>query len=115
MDDIIETHKLSGTFAYLDNITIIGKNQQEHADNLNAFLQVARKLNLTFNNSKSIFAASEISLLGYTISNGCVKPDAKRFQPLIELPEPRNKKELQRLVGMLAYYAKWIPNFSEKV
>ena len=34
---------------------------------------------------------------------------------MIELPAPRNKKEKQRIMGMLAYYAKWIPCFSEKL
>ena len=115
MDDVIESHNLTGTFAYLDNITVVGKNQQEHDKNLQAFLDTAKALNLTFNDSKSIFSVNQISLLGYTISNGNIKPDAERFKPLIELPAPRNKKEKQRIVGMLAYYAKWISSFSEKL
>ena len=115
MDDVIESHNLTGTFAYLDNITVVGKNQQEHDKNLQAFLDTAKALNLTFSDSKSIFSVIQISRLGYTISNGNIKPDAERFKPLIELPAPRNKKEKQRIVGMLAYYAKWIPCFSEKI
>ena len=114
MHDVIESHNLTGTFAYLDNITIVGKNQQEHDKNLQAFLDTATALNLTFNDSKSTISVNQISLLGYTISNGNIKPDAERFKPLIELPTPKNKKEKQRIVGMLAYYAKWIPCFSEK-
>ena len=115
MDGIIESNKLLGVFAYLDNVTIVGKNQQQHDNNLKAFLETAKTLNLTFNESKSIISVNEISLLGYTISNGCIKPDAERFQPLIELPVPKTQKELKRVVGMLAYYAKWIPRFSEKI
>ena len=115
MDDVIESHKLTGTFAYLDYITVVGKNQQEHDKNLQVFLDTAKALNLPFNDSKSIFSVNQISLLGYTIANGNIKPDAERFKPLIKLPAPRNKKEKQRIVGMLAYYAKWIPCFSEKI
>ena len=115
MDNVIESHNLTGTFAYLDNITVVGKNQQEHDKNLQAFLDTAKALNLTFNDSKSIFSVNQISLLGYTISTGNIKPDAERFKPLIELPAPRNKKGKQRIVGMLAYNAKWIPCFSEKI
>ena len=117
MDDVIESHNLTGTFAYLGNITVVGKNQQEHDKNLQAFLDTAKALNLkrNFNDSKSIFSVNQISHLGYTISNGNIKPDAERFKPLIELPAPRNKKEKQRIVGMLAYYSKWIPCFSKKI
>ena len=78
-------------------------------------MDTAKTLNSTFNDSKSIFSVNQISVLGYTISNGNIKPDAERFKPLIELPAPRNKKEKQCIVGMLAYYAKWIPCFSGKI
>ena len=33
----------------------------------------------------------------------------------MKLTLPQNKKELQRVLGVLTYYAKWILNFSEKV
>ena len=92
-DDVIESHVLTGTFAYLGNITVVGKDQQEHDKNLKAFLDTAKTLNLSFNNLKSIFSVNEINFLGYTIYNGNIKPDAERFKPLIEQPEPRNKNE----------------------
>ena len=31
------------------------------------------------------------------------------------MPVPRNSKELQRLVGLFAYYAQWIPRYSHKI
>jgi len=31
------------------------------------------------------------------------------------MPVPRNSKELQRLVGLFAYYVKWIPRYSDKI
>ena len=46
---------------------------------------------------------------------GKIKSDPDRFQPLIDMPIRENTKALQRLVGMLAYYAKWIPEFSRKI
>ena len=78
MNNIIETQELDGTFAYLDNIIIVGKNQKDHDLNLNEFLRVAHKLNL--------FSANEISVLGYSGWKGKMKPDPNRFQPLIDMP-----------------------------
>ena len=31
------------------------------------------------------------------------------------LPNPTNKKELQRVIGMFSYYAQWLPHFLEKI
>ena len=92
IDAVIESYNLKGCLAYLDNITIFGKNQTEHDANLEAFFDVAKKLNLTFNHQKSIFSAKEINILGYLVSNGSIKPDPARFEPLMNLPVPQTKR-----------------------
>ena len=115
MDKIIDDNKLKGTFAYLDNVTIGGKDQEEHDANLSKFLEVSKQFQLTFNEQKSIISATSINLLGYQISNGTLSPDPERLQPLLALPAPHDMPSLRRTIGMFAYYAKWIPKFSEKV
>ena len=37
------------------------------------------------------------------------------LKPLVNLQLPTCKSHLQRVVGMLAYYARWIPQFSERI
>ena len=37
------------------------------------------------------------------------------MQGLRDLKTPTNPKELERLKGLFAYYAKWVPGFSEKI
>ena len=70
---------------------------------------------MTFNESKSIIAKSEIDLLGYHVWHSVIRPDAERLKPLMNLQLPTCKSALQRLVGMFAYYARWIPQFSERI
>lgn len=43
-----------------------------------------------------------------------VKPDPERLKALQELPPLTDQPALQRVLGMFAYYAKWIPEFSDK-
>ena len=81
---------------------------------LRSFL-TPRQINLTFNDAKSVVAVTEIDILGYLISEGSISPDPERLRPLIELPIPKSSKELKRCLGMFAYYARWIRNFSEKI
>jgi len=53
-------------------------------------------------------------MLGYLVAYKQIKPDSKRLQALLDLPEPTRAKELKRVSGLFAYYAKWVPNVSKK-
>ncbi|XP_042230007.1 uncharacterized mitochondrial protein AtMg00860-like [Homarus americanus] len=114
IDEFIRRNELLGTFAYIDITTIAASSQQEHDENLSRFLEVAKKSKFTFNEDKSVFSATSIDLLGYTISHGTLKPDADRLRPLKELPLPKDSPAL-RVIGLLTYYYRWISHFSDKV
>ncbi|KAK3745310.1 hypothetical protein RRG08_014458 [Elysia crispata] len=92
MDDIIRKENIRDTFAYIDNVTMCGKNQEEHDRNLTHFLDCARKYNLTFNEDKSCLGAKEIKLLGFLVSKGNIQPDPERLQPMKELAYPCDNK-----------------------
>ena len=70
-------------------------------------------LKLNLNDSKYILSANNISVLGYEISDGLVRPDKWRLQSLLDLEIPTKKTSLKRFLGMFANYAKWIPQFSD--
>ena len=106
VDNLIEKHKLTGTFAYLDNITVCGHDKSDHNANVNALFNAAKIEGLTFNESKCSFFQKEIDLLGYRVSYKNIKPDPERLRPLMQLPLPTCKSELQRALGMFSYYAK---------
>jgi len=62
-----------------------------------------------------VYASETINLLGYRRSKGVLQPDPDRVKPVLDMPVPCNAKELQRMLGMFSYYAKWIPHYSEKI
>ena len=115
LNEIIEREGLQDTYAYLDDITVCGKTQSSHDKNLQKFLNVAKKYNLTINYSKSSFNREIINVLGYQIGHGILKPDPNRLTALLEMPAPVCLKAQQRVVGMFAHYSKWIHSFSEKI
>ena len=115
MDEFITKHNLPDCFAFLDNVTICGMSQEEHDNNLKLFRTAAEADGLTFNEDKCFFSMTSIDLLGYRISSGSLQPDPERLRPLLDLPAPHDQKSLQRIVGMFAYYAKWVSHFSDKI
>ena len=103
IQDITQKYQLQRTCAYLDNITAVGANNEDHDQKLNALFKAAAKNNLTFNESKSIIAKSERDLL--SLSRIVIRPDAERLKQLMNLQLLTCKSALQRLVGMFANYA----------
>ncbi|VDI32022.1 Hypothetical predicted protein [Mytilus galloprovincialis] len=92
-----------------------GMDQNEHDENLRRFLDVADKHQLTFNEDKCVYSVESVDLLGYTISQGVLRPDPDRMKPLRELPVPHSPKSVKRAMGMFSYYSQWIPRFSDKI
>lgn len=115
INGIITKENLSGVYAYLDDITVCGLSQTDHDLNLQRFLDVVKRYNLTLNLDKSEFSLKNINILGYNICDGVMKPDPDRLRPLSELPLPTDSKSLRRVLGFFAHYSKWVPRFSQKI
>jgi len=115
IDDIISKEKLSGTFAYIDNVTICGNDRKSHDENLKQFMKAAEKYGITFNDSKSIIGVEKINMLGYRVAKGTIRPDPERFESLRQMKPPTSPKSLQRIIGLFSYYSQWISHFSDKI
>ena len=112
MDEFILNNHLEGTISYLDDIIIGGNSKEEHDQRLNQFLNCAKEFDMEFNKEKSSFCQTKINFLGHTIENQQIKPDDSRYKNLLDFPTPTTLVQLNRLIGLFAYYSKWIPNCS---
>ena len=111
----VEEFGLKGVFPYLDDITICGKDQEEHDANLERFIEAAKQKNICYNDDKSVFSTRRLPILGYLVEDGQISPDPDRLKPLRDLPVPKNTKSLNRCLGLFSYYSKWIPKYSDRV
>ena len=64
---------------------------KDHGHNLKALFSTAKLENLTFENSKYVFARTEIDLIKYRISHNLIRSDPERLRPLLDLPLPQKK------------------------
>ena len=109
MDNIIKEEKLKETIPYLDDITIAVVNQADHDKNVEAFLYVVKRQNLTLIHAKSEISALSINVLGHIVQDGKIRPDPERLIPPKELPLSTNVQSLRITLGLFTYYAKWLP------
>lgn len=104
---------IGGVMIYFDDLLIAASNEEEHDKILNKVLERARELNVKFNKSKLQFKVNEVKYVGHVFSKEGYKIDRSRIESIQNFKNPTNKKELQRLLGMVNYFRSFIPNLSE--
>lgn len=106
------TEGLEGIANIADDIAVAGKNHEDHDMKLHQLMQKATSYGLCLNSSKCDIAKAEISFFGNTYSRNGLKPDPAKVRDLHNMPSPKSKEDLQRLLGLLTYLSSFIPNFS---
>ena len=79
---------------YLDDLTPFSKSDQEHLKHLRQIFITCRKYGISLNPKKSLFGLEEGKLLGHIISKDGIRIDPDRIQAILQMPHPRNVKEL---------------------
>lgn len=105
---------IEGCTFYIDDLLIFGNSIEEHNARLEKVLSIAEKNNLKFNKGKCKLLLSEVKYMGHIISPKGIKPDFDKIQAIKDMPPPKDKKGLQRFLGMVTYMCKFIENLSEK-
>ena len=103
---------LSGVDVIMDDILIWGSTIEEHNERLRATLERIRSANLKLKKDKTRIAAGEVKYIGHVLSKTGLRPDQEKITAIINMAEPRNKKELLRFMGSVNYLGKFIPNLS---
>ena len=67
---------------------------------------------MKLNKAKCKIGLSEVAYVGHTFGPNGLKPSEEKIRAILEIPEPKNKKELQRFMGTVNYLGKFIPNLS---
>ena len=65
-----------------------------------------------FKKSKCRFLASSVSYLGYKLDGEGLHPLSEKVKAIQDAPTPRSVSELKSYLGILTYYAKFLPNLS---
>jgi hypothetical protein len=64
---------------------------------------------LGLNLEKCIFAVSELDFLGHCISAAGVAPLRDNVQVILDFPKPTDCKAMQRFLGMINFYCRFLP------
>ena len=96
------------TFVYLDDILIASESVEQHLEDLERVFKILEENGLVVNRKKCILGASSIEFLGHLVDADGIKPLPEKVEAIKKVAPPTTIKELQRFLGMVNYYRRFI-------
>ena len=96
-------------FVYIDDLLVFSDTPEQHLQHLESVFEILSANGLVVNRSKCVLGQTSLEFLGYSVSLEGVKPLEDRVAAIREVKPPTTVKELQRFLGMLNYYRRFIP------
>ena len=101
--------------AYIDDVEVDTPSTfAQHLSDLRQILERLREYNLHARPSKCKIAMKTVDFVGHRIGGDRIEPRKALVQSIVEYPRPQTKKQVRSFLGMVGYYRKFIPNFSER-
>ena len=98
--------------AYLDDILITGRNDEEHLKNLEAVMTKLDNAGLRLKLTKCSFMAVSVEYLGHRIDAQGLHPTLAKVQAVKDAPAFTDVTKLKSFLGIINYYRKFLPDLS---
>ena len=104
---------LDFAIAYLDDIVIFRNNELEHLQHLETVFKRLQDVGLKLKESKCDFFRSQIHYLGHMLLAEGIQPLPEKLDSITNMPAPENQTEVKQFLGLVGYYHKFVPHFSD--
>ncbi|KAL4007989.1 hypothetical protein ACER0C_001841 [Sarotherodon galilaeus] len=115
VNDVLRDFINHFAFVYLDDILIFSKSRAEHIKHVRLVLQRLLANRLFVKGEKCEFHVQSVSFLGFLVEQGRLRADPAKVKAVVEWPEPKNQKAVQKFLGFANFYRRFIRNFSKVV
>ena len=102
-------------FVYLDNILVASKSESQYRDHLKVIFELLSANGLVVNRSKCAFGVTELEYLAHLVTCDGIRPLTSRIQAIHNFPISQTRTSLQRFLGMINYYYRFLPGIAPKI
>ena len=104
---------LTFAFGYLDDILVFSPDMETHLKHLRILFERLRSADLKLKEVKCNFLKKHIQYLGHIISGEGIAPVPEKLESIQKMLPPQNPKEVKQFLGLIGYYRKFVPQFSD--
>lgn len=102
-------------FVYLDDILVFSENEEQHKRDLDLVFKKLEKYGLRISLEKCIFNKENLRFLGHLVTPEGLRPPEEKVTEIADFPLPKDSAALRRFLGMVGFYRRMIPHFSDIV
>ena len=102
-----------GVLAYMDDILIYAKTEEEHDRRVKEVLGRLQQNGLAVSPEKCIWKAHEVEFLGYMIGRNGIRMSTDKVEAVLEWKTPRSLTEVQSFLGFANFYRRFIRDYSK--
>ena len=110
MDSMLQG--IPGTCAYLNNILVTEKSEEENLRILDAVLERLENTGLHLKHKKCAFMLSQIEYSGHLVTTEGLKLTTEKIGVIQDVLTPENMQQLRSFLEMLNYFGKSLPNLA---
>ena len=99
---------------YIDDMVVKSKVVSEHVRDLEVIFGILREHKLRLNTSKCSFGVESGRFLGYMVTHRGIEVSPDQIKAINSLQTPRNPKEVQKLIGMIAALNRFISRSADR-
>jgi hypothetical protein len=114
VDNLLTDLKGKYVFNHLNDLVTYSPTVTGHQEHLREGLHRLQKAGFTLNNEKLMLGASEIKYLGHYLSARGIRVIPDRVEVIKQFPRSCNIRGFKRFVGMVGFYARFVPDFFNK-
>ncbi|BHF72618.1 hypothetical protein SprV_0401568600 [Sparganum proliferum] len=97
-------------YAYIDDLLVASRNAEEHKEHLALVFDRLDQFGVVLNPSKCVLGVPSLDFLGHHVDAQGLRPLSSKVEAIRDFPPPTSKRQLQRFLGMVNFYRRFLPN-----
>ncbi|BHF64118.1 hypothetical protein SprV_0200711700 [Sparganum proliferum] len=100
-------------YAYIVDLLVASRNAEEHKEHLALVFDRLDQFGVVINPSKCVLGVPSLDILGHHVDAQGLRPLSSKVEAIRDLPPPTSKRQLQRFLGMVNFYRRFLPNCAD--
>ncbi|KAJ8418705.1 hypothetical protein AAFF_G00002040 [Aldrovandia affinis] len=102
-----------GVAVYMDDVLVYGDTPEEHERKLQCTLKTLEDTGFKLNTDKCLLRQKHLHYFGHCINKHGIRPDEVKVKAITQMQPPKDITDLRRILGMIHYLGRYLPNLSE--